>query len=74
MADLEVEEKVQPSQDQGPLTSHLICGTCHPEVVMGTPAICGERVLGIPPRKDGVKCQKCKDVSLKHALMHVLGR
>lgn len=55
---------------------HRVCGLCHPEAmgtdcVLGTPAVCGEKVLGLPARMDSPGCEKCKAVWARHAMNHI---
>jgi hypothetical protein len=60
-------ETVPVAADNAPLTSHIICGTCYPEPPpMGTPSLCGERVLGTRPQPGKPKCEKCPKLKWEH--------
>lgn len=71
----ETEPVTVPAQaDQGML-AHIMCGICYPEdeVEMGTPAVCGEKVLGIKPRPPYTRCPKCVTARWAHHLTHRMG-
>lgn len=63
-------ETVPVAADNAPMVSHVICGACWPDhrPPMGTPALCGEKVLGIPPKPGNPKCEECP----KHRHAHYL--
>lgn len=70
-------ETVPVSSDNSPMKAHIVCGACHPvnergEAEMGTPAICGERVLGHKSRS--ANCPVCLRVAPAHRMMHMGGR
>jgi hypothetical protein len=68
------ETRVLP-QKEGRMRSHVVCGTCWPgKVPMGTPALCGVKLLGVTPPKDAPKCDECKELMHQHALKHMMGQ
>jgi hypothetical protein len=70
------ELTVPAAQDNEPMTRHLVCGVCWPEEIpMGTPALCGEPVLGNRrPLLSDKRCEACEAGKDRHALRHRLGR
>lgn len=74
-AEAGVETVPVRQQSDGPMLAHIICGICCPEdeVEMGTPAICGEKVLGIKPRPPYTRCDKCVKGKFAHHLAHRIG-
>lgn len=57
------------AEDDNAMKAHVICPLCNPgdfPYPLGTQAICGELVLGIPARKDSNKCPKCQDYHVRH--------
>lgn len=74
-----LDEQVKAAQDNEGMKSHVICPLCHPgdfPYPIGTQAICGERVLGIPAKLNSDKCSKCQDYHVRHkhfVRMHING-
>ena len=73
--DLEIPLVVE-AEDDNPMKSHIVCGTCYPEYppIMGTPSICGEKILGVAPQPGDKRCKKCTEEKVKHAILHVIGK
>lgn len=66
-------DTVPASADNAPMVTHLVCGTCWPEAIpMGTPAICGVRLLGVPAKRKAT-CADCEEGKHRHALRHAMG-
>lgn len=68
---------IPATTDNTPMHAHIVCGACHPEATgdacpMGTPAICGEKVLGFKGRN--ADCPKCIRLRSAHRMFHMGGR
>lgn len=63
-----IETTTVPAQSDQRMCSHIVCAACYPEdpTPMGTPAICGEKVLGIPATGSSNRCPKCETGREKH--------
>jgi hypothetical protein len=67
-------ESIPAATDNERMKAHFVCGLCYPEEVpMGTPSLCGERVLGRRPPPGYVACQACHARKHAHALRHMMG-
>ena len=68
-------ETVPAAVDNVPMRAHIVCGVCWPEdIPMGTPALCGERVLGKRrPTFSDAPCEACEEGKHRHSLRHRLG-
>jgi hypothetical protein len=61
-------DTVPAAQDNAPMMAHIVCGTCHPVVLMGDRvALCGAALLGIP-NPTGPFCKKCDELQEQHIL------
>lgn len=70
----EYAEKLEAAKDNTKMKAHRICGTCYPgDVPIGTPALCGVKVLGLPASKN--ECDDCERQAFKHVVQHLtMGR
>lgn len=69
-------ETVLAATDNERMKSHIICGTCYPDgnPPMGTPSLCGEKVLGTKPPPGALKCEECPKCRFEHYFKyHALG-
>lgn len=69
-------DELTAAKDNRPMKWHRVCPSCHPETTnehceMGTPAVCGEKVLGIPATKTGAECETCKTKWPRHVMNHM---
>lgn len=63
----DIETVLTPADVDEGMHSHIVCPECHPDWVgkMGHPALCGEKLLGVPA--DGMNiCEACKKLWFKH--------
>ncbi|GAA2107970.1 hypothetical protein [Streptomyces synnematoformans] len=60
---LKAEPRPAADRDE-PARTHLVCPWCHPAVPppLGTPAVCGEKVLGVVPDERAVACGTCQEI------------
>lgn len=66
-------ETVPAAADNKDKRSHIVCHACYPPSPpeLGTPSLCGERVLGIRPT--GPLCETCVQEKPRHIFRHRYG-
>lgn len=60
------------AEDDQEMTAHYVCEICYPEMFLGVPAICGEKLLGIDAAEDSPDCDDCTDILPTHIIGHWL--
>lgn len=69
-------DELAAAVDNKPMKYHRVCPSCYPKTTdehceMGTPAVCGEKVLGIPATHTGAECGECKVRWARHVMNHM---
>lgn len=62
-------ETVPAATDNERMSVHRVCRTCWPVVELGTPALCGAKVLGIKGSTKST-CADCLKASAGHRAFH----